>query len=87
MHTSIRKMMIIFGWLVFLCCSASNATACSSVFITGDQGEAPAVIARTMDFEENEGKLMGVGLSGDKNVSDVNMQDNVTERAAWDQSV
>jgi penicillin V acylase-like amidase (Ntn superfamily) len=83
MHTSIRHMMIVLGCATILCCAASSATACSSVFFTGTLGEAPAVIARTMDFEENEGKAIGVGLSGDENVSDVNMQDNVTERAAW----
>jgi len=75
--------MIFMGCTIFLFCAVSSAMACSSVFITSTQGDAPAVIARTMDFEENEGKLMGVGLSGDNNVSDVNMQDNVTERAAW----
>lgn len=83
MHTSIRNAMILMGCTIFLFCAVSSAMACSSVFITSTQGEAPSVVGRTMDFEENEGKLMGVGLSEDNNVSDVNMQDNVTERAAW----
>ena len=83
MHTSIRNAMILMGCTIFLFCAVSSAMACSSVFITSTQGEAPSVVGRTMDFEENGGKLMGVGLSGDNNVSDVNMQDNVIERAAW----
>ncbi len=83
MHTSIKKLVIGLGCTIILFCVVSTSMACSSVFITSTQGDAPAVIGRTMDFEENEGKLMGVGLSGDNNVSDVNMQDNVTERAAW----
>ncbi len=77
------KTGFVLGCVVFSIYAATVASACSSVFITSHEGEAPAVVGRTMDFEENEGKLMGVDLSGDQNVSDVNMHDNILKTAAW----
>jgi len=83
MHTVIKAMLTVLGCTVVLCCAVPTVMACSSVFITSSQPDPPAVIGRTMDFEENEGKAMGVGLAEDVNVSNVNMQDNVTQRAEW----
>jgi penicillin V acylase-like amidase (Ntn superfamily) len=74
----------IFVFFLALGQAVSAAWACSTVFITSDQGEEPAVVARSMDYECNEGRIMLVGLKGDPtNTSDVNMQDNIVERVTW----
>ena len=83
MSTSIKNILIVLGCVIVMFCAVSSTMACSTVFITSDQGEKPAVVARSMDYESNEGKIMLVGLKNDENESDVNMQDNIVERAKW----
>ena len=86
MSTSIKNILIVLGCVIVIFCAVSSTMACSTVFITSDQGEQPAVVGRSMDNETDLGPLLGVGLKGDTNVSDVNMQDHVVQRAEWTNS-